>query len=432
ETLNHIGRHELHSFFKRNRTDDPNVVSFNLSTNPHSDNDNDLLNFFHLVEDPTQAGRYYGVEAPEFGTHGSGGVVRFDVPPGAQVEQVTVTYVNHPTTHGYPGDGDPIPPEHSGHYRNPLPMSDGTLLAAHTFEARAADNEGTRENPDPRYDFRIRILSPNGEYQEATTALTGASGVSRSVTYYDPGVLVSYDGPFWELSPVEVRSRPAPPVLTEPALASPEAQVFAEEGVDPEDFRAYLRANGLALVVSRDVTTRDRADRQQPYNLRVADGTAATIPVSGTVYDVKYLQFFQGDLVRGYGARSGRRVLAREMHQEIANPPTSGATGSVDLGPDGSMAAMIPAHRAMSWQLTDPANEPVIRERYWLTFQAGEIRVCASCHGLNSQDQLGNAVPANPPEALRTLLQHWKAEVSLFEDGFESGNTSAWSSATAN
>ncbi len=45
---------------------------------------------------------------------------------------------------------------------------------------------------------------------------------------------------------------------------------------------------------------------------------------------------------------------------------------------------MIPARRAMSWHLTDPAGVPQVRERYWLTFQPGEIRVCASCHGLSS------------------------------------------------
>ena len=66
--------------------------------------------------------------------------------------------------------------------------------------------------------------------------------------------------------------------------------------------------------------------------------------------------------------------------------------------------------------------------RYWLTFQPGEIRVCASCHGLNSEDQTGSLAPTNPPEALRTLLQFWQEQVPLFEDGFESGDVSAWSS----
>jgi hypothetical protein len=52
----------------------------------------------------------------------------------------------------------------------------------------------------------------------------------------------------------------------------------------------------------------------------------------------------------------------------------------------------------------------VVRERYWLTFQAGEVRVCSSCHGVNTRDQLGNSAPQHSPEALRALLRFWKSE----------------------
>jgi cytochrome c553 len=62
----------------------------------------------------------------------------------------------------------------------------------------------------------------------------------------------------------------------------------------------------------------------------------------------------------------------------------------------------------MSWQLADTAGNPVVRERFWLSFQSGEVRVCASCHGVNSKDQAGGGVPVNPPDALRQLLQRWK------------------------
>lgn len=41
---------------------------------------------------------------------------------------------------------------------------------------------------------------------------------------------------------------------------------------------------------------------------------------------------------------------------------------------------------ALSWQLTDPQGTPVARERYWVTFQPGEVRVCTSCHGINDKD----------------------------------------------
>jgi hypothetical protein len=72
------------------------------------------------------------------------------------------------------------------------------------------------------------------------------------------------------------------------------------------------------------------------------------------------------------------------------------------------VAALVPARRALSWQLLDPAGQPVVRERYWLTLQPGEIRVCGSCHGVNSLDQAGLPAPANEPEALRQLLRQWK------------------------
>src|ERR1019366_606184 len=88
---------------------------------------------------------------------------------------------------------------------------------------------------------------------------------------------------------------------------------------------------------------------------------------------------------------------------------TSGPAGSVQIAADGSIAAFVPAHRAMSWQLTDAAGTPVVRERYWLTFQPGEVRVCSACHAVNSQDQLGAPAPTNSPEALRALLRAWKA-----------------------
>ena len=116
------------------------------------------------------------------------------------------------------------------------------------------------------------------------------------------------------------------------------------------------------------------------------------------------------------------------MHDVTGNPPSTGPEGSVDLAADGSMAALVPAHRAMSWQLTDAAGEAVVRERYWVTFAPGEIRVCASCHGLNSVDQIGISEPTNPPEALRSLLRFWRATDGLiFSDGFESGATTDWS-----
>ncbi len=93
------------------------------------------------------------------------------------------------------------------------------------------------------------------------------------------------------------------------------------------------------------------------------------------------------------------------------NDKNNKVKGSVKIASDGSMAAIVPAHRALSWQLTDGKGTPVVRERYWVTVQSGEIRVCASCHGINTVDQLGLSKPMHKPEALRQLLQHWKTQV---------------------
>ncbi|MEP7189093.1 MAG: IPT/TIG domain-containing protein, partial [Roseiflexaceae bacterium] len=119
-----------------------------------------------------------------------------------------------------------------------------------------------------------------------------------------------------------------------------------------------------------------------------------------------------GNGTANFPAVPGRRVLAEPLHDpttmqfQPANP--TGPASSVALGNDGSMAAFVPARRAMTWQLTDSIGTPVVRERFWLTMQPGEIRVCASCHGINQTDQSSQGVPTNTPQALTTLLQSWK------------------------
>ena len=62
-----------------------------------------------------------------------------------------------------------------------------------------------------------------GDYLEAGAPLL-ASPIGREIRYWDPDVLVSYDGPMWELSPVEVRSRPAPPVRRAASRSPPTAR----------------------------------------------------------------------------------------------------------------------------------------------------------------------------------------------------------------
>jgi hypothetical protein len=87
--------------------------------------------------------------------------------------------------------------------------------------------------------------------------------------------------------------------------------------------------------------------------------------------------------------------------------------GGVQIALDGSVAAFVPARRAMSWQLNDPNHNGVVRERYWLTFQPGEVRLCPSCHGINSKSQLNQNPPTNTPAALTALLQFWKGQQAV-------------------
>ncbi|MDX1998350.1 MAG: hypothetical protein SF066_11575 [Thermoanaerobaculia bacterium] len=430
ETLNHIGRHELHSYFNRSFNDDAFLDEF-IDDVSGRFNPNAILNFFHIEEDPLVDGRFWGTEAPEFGSHASGQIVRLNGAAGTPGDQMAVTYVTHPDTRGTTPS-----PNHSGHYRDPAPLSNGDLVAAHTAYQGEAGNDGTRQFPNPRYRFRLKNVVSAGAYHTAGTVLTG--GITRSIAYWDPDELVRYTGELWELQPVEVRARPVPPATVEAPLAAPEATAFALAGVNPGNFKTWLAQRGLALVVSRNVTTRDVADRQQPFNLKVDHSTTQTIgQAQAPVYPVAYMQFFQGDQVRGYGGvtdpNPGRRVLARVMHDPAtaANPPSTGPAGSVRLGDDGSLAAMVPARRALSWQLVGSAAQgfpPVVRERYWLTFQPGEVRVCTSCHGVNSVDQAGGTAPTNTPQALIQLLQHWRTTNSgIFADGFEAGSAGAWS-----
>jgi hypothetical protein len=408
ETLNHIGRHELHGYFNRSLNDDAAVVEFNGAGSGRM-NQNELANFFQMREDPTRAGRYFGTDAPEFQTHASGQIVSLVAEPSRPADQIQASYVTAFSTRYVP-EGVPEA-GHSGHYRDPLPLSDGTLLAVHTSEPRADRNDGTRAQPTSRYAFRIKTLElQNGTYVGGAPLTPGIEG---SVSWWDPDVLASWSGTLWELSPVEVRARPRP-IPRASQLEEPEAKIFREEGVDPERFRSDLKSRNLAVVVSRDVTVRDVADKQQPYNLRVAGTPGPAGNATGKIYDVAFLQFFQGDQVRGIGGtaspRAGRRVLARTMHDAAAKNPVTPVAGSVKIAADGSAAAFVPAQRAMSWQTTDAHGTPVVRERYWLTFQPGEVRVCNSCHGVNTRDQLGRTPPQNAPEALRALLKAWKSD----------------------
>ena len=421
ETLNHIGRQELHSYFARSFINDPALEDFiddvSARTNP-----NPVENLLQLAEDPSAPGRYYAIDAPEFYTHASGQLVSIVAPPSANADDLLISY-HAPRSSADLAESEPA--DFAGRFRDPLVLVNGELVATWADQWRSAYNLGTREAPQSNYAFRLYRLALNAGQATPAEALT--PGISKSVSYWDPDVLVSYSGPLWEMSPVEVRARAVPPTTIEPNLPLPEAETFASAGVDPAEFKAFLRARGLALLVSRNVTARDDADRQQPYNLRVPGGTQ-TIGNGGQLYDIAWMQFFQADQIRGMGGienpRAGRRVLAQPLHEPAAlafMPPVNGAPdGAVKIASDGSAAALVPAQRAMSWQSTAADGTAVVRERYWISAQPGEIRVCDGCHGVNRDNQAGDPASFQNPLALQELLAWWRDHANdIFSDGFD-------------
>jgi PKD repeat protein len=406
EILNHLGRHELAGYIAPSRT-----------YLEYGGVDTDVDIFLQLCEDPTEPGRYIGTRCPEFGTHAAGQVVAITAPPGENPDDIFPEYLTHPATAGYAEDGQAAPEGHVGMFRDVVALEDGSIWASHSA-SYYADRDTATNPPSPapftlssRYDFAIRKLVPgNGGYLVPGERLN-AEPIVKSITYFDNARYrtVQYNGPMWELQAVELRTQPAPPEEPLEPLPAIERQVLEEElggAAGIAELQDFLEDNKLALLISRDVTV--RGDVHQDFNLKVAGSDHQSAEAGSTPKEIAYMQFYEGQQVRGY-RQSGRRVLARTMDSTL-NPEDPGAPeGAVRLAADGSMAAFVPAERALSWQSTEEDGTPAVRERYWLTFRAGEIRSCANCHGLNREDVFGRPGPTNKPEALRELLDWWKA-----------------------
>jgi hypothetical protein len=403
ETLSHVGRHELGGSYSEGSFFADSNLSYYTPEDLHANRTRigGSGGLFHLREDPTHEGTFLTTYAPEFGTASGGRILRLTASVNTNADDVVLT----PVTPF--GDSNGIPAG-TGHYRNPLPLSDGTLVASHSPGDEELESAGTTESPSFSYAYRLRVVT--GADGAAAPGAYLTAGLHRRVTGWSPDVRTTWEGELWELDPVEVAPRTRPARRTS-HHDTPELSIFEAVGVDEAALRQWLRDKELALVVSRNVTQRDRADLQQPFNLRVPGGTES-ISKEGAVYDVTHLQFFQGDLLRGYGEmgnpEAGRRVLPRPMHGEGVSTAAGGPEGAVPIADDGSIAALVPTRRAMAWQLTGPDPHPAVRERNWISFQPGEIRVCPNCHGVNTASQTGAAAPTNPPKALKTFLETWK------------------------
>ena len=174
------------------------------------------------------------------------------------------------------GDGQTPPAGHPGHFRNPLPLSDGTLIAVqHDVAVRRPHDGGAavvalRLSSDPP--------AAGSPYWTAGRRLI-PGGISKSISYWDNTDTQA------QLQRGAVGARPGggacaaasdPP--RDPAAGDRGARSCATSsavgGLDR--LRAFLAANGLALIVSRNVTR--RADRQQDFNLQVAGRDADRAP----------------------------------------------------------------------------------------------------------------------------------------------------------
>ncbi|MEZ4295405.1 MAG: hypothetical protein R3B70_10550 [Polyangiaceae bacterium] len=397
ETVNHVGRHEFNGYFDSSRDD--------LPAHGPSEKHPPFLNFFHIMEDPSKPGRFYGINSPEFATHTSGQIIMFDGQLGLNADDMYPVMVTDPITFASPEASESEPDGSQGRFRNPLPLSDGTLLAVHTPDSRLESKEGDGPFGNKTYRFRIRHL----EKQEGTSYMVAGApiteGITKSFTYFDNASYtdVSFEGELWELDPVEVVARPEPKPTAAKVPDIERAVIDQTMGaIGGYDMLVkYLKDNNYAMLISRNVTR--RADEQQPFNLSIPGG-ASTMKDGATPDLVELIQFFQADQVRGYEThRKGRRPIAREMHD--APDGGTGVKGAFKLAKDGSFAVIVPAGRAVTWQLTDGQGNPVVRERYWITSQPGEIRVCPNCHGINKTDVvLHEPEPDNSPEALAPLL----------------------------
>jgi hypothetical protein len=197
ETLNHVGQHELaFGFLTPSFRDDPNLSNHTVdSRHANQFSVRREGGLFQLREDARQAGNYYAIAAREAGSFTTGQIVKLSGSPALNGDQMTVTEI----TAGDPGDALA-----GGRFRNPLPLSDGTLVASHTSSVRAP------RPGDTLADLRLRSLvfdAASGRYR-ADQALT--AGIKKTLSWWTPSGQQRYAGALWELDAVELRPRAKP------------------------------------------------------------------------------------------------------------------------------------------------------------------------------------------------------------------------------
>ncbi len=413
QTMNHVGRHEFGGVFQHpSKLDDPNLV-YNLgdlSANDYRLTVGSDAGIFQIKEDPRpgKEGTFYGTWAREFSRFASGRIFEFALPIGKNPQDMEIVDWTNPII-------DSGEENDKGHFRNPMMSTNGTMIVSHT------DQTGLY-NLENKYHFQIKKMIPYEESESGTEHYAGkpitGDGFSKEIVWYGDFVEPLRDTvDLHEVDIVEIVPRSRPAARPKYEIADIEKEVIEEEGVDAEELRDWMIERNLAMIVIRNATERDAGESQQPFNLQVPGGTS-TIPKDGTVYNISHLQIFGAELLRAYGLKHeiGRRVLAHPLRNTEHHPEMDdynmldeeAGDALIPIREDGSIAAFVPATRALTWQTVSPKGEGIVRERQWVTFAPGEIRTCEGCHGINNTSQAGNLAPNNKPLALRDLLQHWK------------------------
>src|SRR6266481_888419 len=214
EVLNHVGRHEFFMPMPQSFVGDTNLVTFtNLASRiaygVDSANTNFFASFFQITEDPRTNGLYWGVQATDIspfgGSHAAGQILTFTGSAGVNPTNMVASYIT-PSSTASPQTAGGV-----GLFRNPLPMSDGVLVAAFTsvptgFNFGFDTNTGTASLPVSQYHFRLMTMTNAGASWTTNQFLTG--GILSTSIYWSGATLVTNIATLWELQPIEVRARP--------------------------------------------------------------------------------------------------------------------------------------------------------------------------------------------------------------------------------
>ncbi len=264
--------------------------------------------------------------------------------------------------------------EMEGTWRSPLPLEDGRIVA--TFFPEEFE----------------------GEEPPAQLWMMNSDGSNKTLLHHQDS--------HWLIQPVEVVARTPPTLL--------DGQMRPEYP--------------YALINALDVTLRSNDGQSHP-----APGEVVAVRVLRE--DVRTPNDHDAQLDSG-----GSNVF------QAWDDPDTVELGTAPVAPDGSFAVVVPADTPITWELLSSQGNVVVRERFGTELRAGEVRTCAGCHAPHdgTQGSTSNMALASPTnlsgqevdldnngvvdllENLCEVIPSACGTGVIFNDGFESGNTSAW------